>query len=177
MPMNWFKSIRKLLAKWKAQAAVPKADAAMLSNFTPRAYQVLGLARQEAKRLNHNILGTEHLLLGLIKLGNGVAVNVLKKLGVDLETARIKVEQLDSTGPDRNKTLVNIPFTPRLKRVIALAQQEAKSLNHTYVGTEHLLLGILAEGNGVAAMALRHSKVDLEKTRKEILEEITPKFP
>src|ERR1041384_7854650 len=125
------------------------SDEAM-NNFTPRAQQVLALARKEADRFNHNFVGTEHLLLGLIKLGQGVAVNVLQKLGLDLETVRMEVEKQVGTGPDQ-KMIGNIPYTPRVKKVLALAAKEAKNLNHTYVGTEHILLGLLREGDGVAA--------------------------
>ena len=130
-----------------------------MSNFTPRAQQVLALARKEADRLNHNFLGTEHLLLGLIKLGQGVAVNVLQKMGLDLETVRMEVEKQTPSGPDQ-KMIGNIPYTPRVKKVIALAQKEAKNLNHTYVGTEHLLLGLLREGDGVAVKVLRARDAD-----------------
>ena len=146
-----------------------------MSNFTPRAQQVLALARKEADRFNHNFLGTEHLLLGLIKLGQGVAVNVLQKMGLDLETVRMEVEKQVGTGPDQ-KMIGNIPYTPRVKKVIALAQKEAKNLNHTYVGTEHLLLGLLREGDGVAAKVLRNLDVDIEQTRQEILKELDPNF-
>jgi ATP-dependent Clp protease ATP-binding subunit ClpC len=150
------------------------SDEAM-SNFTPRAQQVLALARKEADRLNHNFLGTEHLLLGLIKLGQGVAVNVLQKMGLDLETVRMEVEKQVGAGPDQ-KMIGNIPYTPRVKKVIALAQKEAKNLNHTYVGTEHLLLGLLREGDGVAAKVLRALDVDIEQCRQEILKELDPNF-
>jgi ATP-dependent Clp protease ATP-binding subunit ClpC len=150
------------------------SDEAM-SNFTPRAQQVLALARKEADRLNHNFLGTEHLLLGLIKLGQGVAVNVLTKMGLDLETVRLEVEKQVGTGPDQ-KMIGNIPYTPRVKKVIALAQKEAKNLNHTYVGTEHLLLGLLREGDGVAAKVLRSLDVDIEVARQETLKELDPNF-
>ncbi len=146
-----------------------------MSNFTPRAQQVLALARKEADRLNHNFLGTEHLLLGLIKLGQGVAVNVLQKMGLDLETVRMEVEKQVGAGPDQ-KMIGNIPYTPRVKKVIALAQKEAKNLNHTYVGTEHLLLGLLREGDGVAAKVLRALDVDIEQCRQEILKELDPNF-
>jgi ATP-dependent Clp protease ATP-binding subunit ClpC len=146
-----------------------------MSNFTPRAQQVLALARKEADRLNHNFLGTEHLLLGLIKLGQGVAVNVLQKMGLDLETVRLEVEKQTPSGPDQ-KMIGNIPYTPRVKKVIALAQKEAKNLNHTYVGTEHLLLGLLREGDGVAAKVLRALDVDIEQCRQEILKELDPNF-
>ncbi|MEI6078971.1 MAG: ATP-dependent Clp protease ATP-binding subunit, partial [Verrucomicrobiota bacterium] len=150
------------------------SDEAM-SNFTPRAQQVLALARKEADRLNHNFLGTEHLLLGLIKLGQGVAVNVLQKMHLDLETVRMEVEKQVGTGPDQ-KQAGNIPYTPRVKKVIALAQKEAKNLNHTYVGTEHLLLGLLREGDGVAAKVLRALDVDIEEARQRVLMELDPNF-
>jgi len=150
------------------------SDEAM-SNFTPRAQQVLALARKEADRLNHNFLGTEHLLLGLIKLGQGVAVNVLQSMGIDLETVRMEVEKQVGTGPDQ-KMIGNIPYTPRVKKVIELAQKEAKNLNHTYVGTEHLLLGLLREGDGVAAKVLRALDVDIEEARQRVLKELDPNF-
>src|SRR5438477_3150461 len=148
------------------------SDEAM-NNFTPRAQQVLALARKEADRFNHNFVGTEHLLLGLIKLGQGVAVNVLQKLGLDLETVRMEVEKQVGTGPDQ-KMIGNIPYTPRVKKVLALAAKEAKALNHTYVGTEHILLGLLREGDGVAARVLKNLDVDIEATRQEILKELDP---
>ncbi len=144
-----------------------------LSSFTPRAQQVLALARKEADRFNHNFVGTEHLLLGLIKLGQGVAVNVLQKMGLDLETVRMEVEKQVGTGPDQ-KMIGNIPYTPRVKKVLSLASKEAKALNHTYVGTEHILLGLLREGDGVAAQVLKNLDVDIEQTRQEILKELDP---
>ena len=146
-----------------------------MNNFTPRAQQVLALARKEADRFNHNFVGTEHLLLGLIKLGQGVAVNVLQKMGLDLETVRMEVEKQVGTGPDQ-KMIGNIPYTPRVKKVLALAAKEAKALNHTYVGTEHILLGLLREGDGVAARVLKNLDVDIELTRAEILKELDPNF-
>src|SRR5881227_3127545 len=130
----------------------------IMNNFTPRAQQVLALARKEADRFNHNYVGTEHLLLGLIKLGQGVAVNVLQKMGLDLEMVG------------------NVPYTPRVKKVLALAGKEAKALNHSYVGTEHILLGLLREGEGVAARVLKSLEVDIERTRNEILKELDPNF-
>src|SRR6516162_5192461 len=151
------------------------SDEAM-SNFTPRAQQVLALARKEADRFNHNFLGTEHLLLGLIKLGQGVAVNVLQKMGLDLETVRMEVEKQVGTGPDQ-KMIGNIPYTPRVKKVLDLAGREAKNLNHSYVGTEHILLGLLREGDGVAARVLKELDVDIEQTRQEILKELDPGTP
>src|SRR5471030_2428795 len=150
------------------------SDEAM-SNFTPRAQQVLALARKEADRFNHNFLGTEHLLLGLIKLGQGVAVNVIQKLGLDLDTVRLEVEKQVGTGPDQ-KMIGNIPYTPRVKKVLSLAAKEAKNLNHTYVGTEHILLGLLREGDGVAAKVLKNLDVDIEEARQRTLKELDPNF-
>ncbi|MDG1893250.1 MAG: ATP-dependent Clp protease ATP-binding subunit [Verrucomicrobiota bacterium] len=145
------------------------------NNFTPRAQQVLALARKEADRFNHNYVGTEHLLLGLIKLDQGVAVNVLKKMGLELETVQLEVEKHVPPGPD-HKLAGTIPYTPRVKKVLDLAAKEAKQLAHTYVGTEHILLGLLREGNGVAAKVLRGLDVDLDQTRKEVLKEVDPNF-
>ncbi len=146
-----------------------------MNNFTPRAQMVLALARQEADRLHHNFVGTEHLLLGIIKLGQGTAVTVLLKLEINLEALRAEVEKQSGAGPDQ-KTVGNIPYTPRVKRVLALAAQEARGLNHQYVGTEHMLLGLLHEGDGVAARVLLQFGVQLEKTRQEILKELDPNF-
>jgi len=147
----------------------------MMNNFTPRAQQVLALARKEADRFNHNYVGTEHLLLGLIKLGQGVAVNVLQKMGLDLETVRMEVEKQVGSGPE-TKMVGNIPYTPRVKKVLALAGKEAKALTHSYVGTEHILLGLLREGEGVAARVLKSLEIDIERTRNEILRELDPNF-
>src|SRR2546426_1192453 len=146
-----------------------------MNNFTPRAQQVLALARKEADRFNHNYVGTEHLLLGLIKLGQGVAVNVLQKMGLDLETVRMEVEKQVGSGPE-TKLVGNVPYTPRVKKVLALAGKEAKALNHSYVGTEHILLGLLREGEGVAARVLKSLELDIERTRNEILKELDPNF-
>lgn len=146
-----------------------------MNNFTPRAQQVLALARKEADRFNHSYVGTEHLLLGLIKLGQGVAVNVLERMGLELETVRMEVEKEVGSGPPQ-KAAGNIPYTPRVKKVLALANKEAKALNHSYVGTEHLLLGLLREGEGVAARVLKRLDVDIQRTRNEILAEIDPNF-
>jgi ATP-dependent Clp protease ATP-binding subunit ClpC len=146
-----------------------------VNNFTPRAQQVLALARKEADRFNHNYVGTEHILLGLIKLGQGVAVNVLQKMGLDLETVRMEVEKQVGTGPD-TKVTGNIPYTPRVKKVLALASKEAKALHHSYVGTEHILLGLLREGDGVAARVLKSLEVDIERARQEVLKELDPNF-
>ena len=146
-----------------------------MSNFTPRAQQVLALARKEADRFNHNYIGTEHVLLGLIKLGQGVAVSVLQRMGLDLESVRMEVEREVGTGPDQKKSS-NIPYTPRVKKVLSLANKEAKQLNHSYVGTEHILLGLLREGEGMASRVLTSLNVDLATTRNEVLAEIDPNF-
>lgn len=146
-----------------------------MNNFTPRAQQVLALARKEADRFNHNYVGTEHILLGLIKLGQGVAVSVLKNMGLDLETVRIEVEKQVGSGPE-SKISGNIPYTPRVKKVLSLSNKEAENLDHSYVGTEHLLLGLLREGEGVAARVLTSLNVDINQTRQEILAEIDPNF-
>ena len=146
-----------------------------MNNFTPRAQQVLALARKEADRFNHSFVGTEHLLLGLINLGQGVAVNVLQKMGLDLETVRLEVEKQVGTGPDQ-KLAGNIPYTPRVKKVLELSKKEAKALHHTYVGTEHILLGLLREGEGVAARVLRNLDIDIDQCRQEILHELNPNF-
>jgi ATP-dependent Clp protease ATP-binding subunit ClpC len=147
----------------------------MMSDFTPRARQVLVLARKEADRFKHNYVGTEHLLLGLIKLGQGIAVNVLQKMGLDLERVRMEVEERLGSHPETNM-IGNIPYTPRVKKVLALAGKEAKALNHPYVGTEHILLGLLREGEGVAARVLKSLEVDPARTRNEILKELDSNF-
>ena len=146
-----------------------------MNNFTPRAQQVLALARKEADRFHHNYVGTEHILLGLIKLGQGVAVSVLQKMGLDLETVRSAVEKQVGTGQE-TKTPGSIPYTPRVKKVLALAGKEAKTLSHSYVGTEHILLGLLREGEGVAARVLKSLEIDIERTRNEILRELDHQF-
>lgn len=138
-----------------------------MSNFSPRAQQVIALARKEAERFNHNFVGTEHLLLGLLALGRGVAVEVLMNMGLDLTLVREEIEKHIGTGPDQ-KMIGLIPYTPRVKKVLALAAREAKALNDRYLGTEHILLGLLREGDGVAARVLRNLDVDLAKARAEI---------
>lgn len=143
----------------------------MFDRFTNRARQVIILARKEADRFNHNYIGTEHILLGLIKLGEGVAVNVLRRMGLDFETVRLEVEKAVGTGPE-TKMIGEIPLTSRAKKVIEYAVEEAKQLHHSYIGTEHLLLGLLREGEGVAARILKNLDVNLEEVRNEILKEL-----
>src|SRR6202022_1822324 len=158
-----------------ASGSGPGIGNEIMNDFTPRAQQVFALARKEAERFNHNYVGTEHLLLGLIKLGQGVAVNVLQKMGLDLETVRMEVEKHVGSHPE-TKMIGNIPYTPRVKKVLALADKEAKALNHSYVGTEHILLGLLREGEGVAARVLKSLEVDPARARNEILKVLEPHF-
>ncbi len=146
-----------------------------MTQFTPLAQQALVLAREESARLNHNFVGTEHLLLGLIKLGQGVAISVLRKLGLNLENVRQEVEHQVGRGTDENRA-ERIPHTPRVKKVLALAAKEAKALGHTYAGTEHILLGLMREGDGVAARVLAELNVDVQATREGILQELDPNY-
>jgi len=143
-------------------------------NLTPRAQQALRLARKEAERLNHSFVGAEHLLIGLVALGDqGVAVNVLRKLGLDLDTVRLEVENLVGRGMGL-EVITAPPYTPRVKKILALAAREARGLGHTYVGTEHVLLGLLAEEGGAAAKIFKALNIDAAKTREEILKELRP---
>src|ERR1700738_1887913 len=158
-----------------ASGSGPGSENAIMNDFTPRAHQVLALALKEAKRFNHNYVGTEHLLLGLIKLREGVAVNVLQKMGLDLESVRVEVEKHVGPRPE-TKMIGNIPYTPRVKKVLALAGKEAQALHHSYVGTEHLLLGLLREGEGVAAQVLKSLEVDPARTRNEVSKALDPNF-
>ncbi len=146
-----------------------------MNNFTPRARQVIALAKRHAKRFGQNYLGTEHLLLGLIELGQGVAVTVLKRMGLDLDTVRYEVEKHSGPGND-TQTEGDPPFTPRVRHVITLAAKEARTLNYSYIGTEHLLLGLIREGDGVAAGILRNLHVDAETVRNEVMKELDPNY-
>ncbi|MFP4140044.1 MAG: ATP-dependent Clp protease ATP-binding subunit [Planctomycetota bacterium] len=140
----------------------------MFERFTERARKVMALANQEAQRFNHEYIGTEHILLGLVKEGSGVGANVLKNLGVDLHKVRVEVEKLVRAGPDM-VTMGKLPQTPRAKKVIEYAIEEARNLNHNYVGTEHLLLGLLREHDGVAAQVLMNLGLKLDEVREEVL--------
>ena len=140
----------------------------MFERFTDRARKVMQLANQEAQRFNHEYVGTEHVLLGLVKEGSGVAANVLKNLDVDLRKIRVEVEKIVQSGPDM-VTMGKLPQTPRAKKVIEYAIEEARNLNHNYVGTEHLLLGLLREQEGVAAQVLMNLNLKLEEVREEVL--------
>src|SRR3954471_6742219 len=144
--------------------------AGMYERFTDRARKVMQLANQEAQRFNHEYIGTEHILLGLVKEGSGVAANVLKNLDIDLRKIRLEVEKIVQTGPGSEMvTMGKLPQTPRAKKVIEYSIEEARNLNHNYVGTEHLLLGLLREQEGVAAQVLMNLGLKLEDVREEVL--------
>ena len=146
-----------------------------MNNFTPRAQQVLVLAKREARRFGHDYVGTEHILLGLIKLGQGVAVSALQNMGLDLETVGYEVEK--HSAPAKNVEVQGEPpLTPRVKRVLAFAAREARALNYNYIGTEHLLLGLLREGDGVAAKILRSLSVDADAVRAEVMKSLDPNY-
>ena len=141
----------------------------MFNRFTERARKVIVFAKEEARRFNHDYIGTEHLLLGLIREGEGVASAVLQKLGVDLESIRIEVEKLVQPGP-QTQVVGDIPFTPRSKKALELSAEEARALGHNYIGTEHLLLGLVKEGEGMAYRVLLNLGLDLGKLRNEVME-------
>ncbi len=143
----------------------------MFDKFTNRAKQVIKLAKKEAQRLNHNYLGTEHVLLGLLKLGQGIAVNVLRNFNLDYETVRTEVERLVGFGPEI-QVYGDPALTGKVKKVFEYANEEAASLNHNYVGTEHLLLALLRQTDGVAAQVLENLNINLKDIRKEVLKEL-----
>jgi ATP-dependent Clp protease ATP-binding subunit ClpC len=135
--------------------------------LTDRARKVMQLANQEAQRFNHEYIGTEHILLGLVKEGTGVAANVLKNLNIDLRKIRLEVEMIVAAGPE-TVTIGKLPQTPQSKKVLEHAIEEARNLNHNYVGTEHLLLGLLRQQEGVAAQVLMILGLKLEDVREEV---------
>ena len=139
----------------------------MFNRFTERARKVLVLAKEEARRFNHDYIGTEHILLGLVREGEGVACAVLQNLGVDLERLRMEIEKLITPGSVAS-VLGDIPFTPRAKKALELAAEEARNLGHNYIGTEHILLGLIREGEGLASQVLFSLEIDLKKVRDEI---------
>src|SRR6266566_4396504 len=142
----------------------------MYERFTDRARKVMQLANQEAQRFNHEYIGTEHILLGLVKEGSGVAANVLKNLDIDLRKIRLEVEKIVQHGPGGEQVVMGrLPHTPRAKKVIEYSVEEARNLSHNYVGTEHLLLGLLREQEGVAAQVLMNLGLKLEDVREEVL--------
>jgi ATP-dependent Clp protease ATP-binding subunit ClpC len=139
----------------------------MFERFTDRARRVMVLAQEEARLLNHNYIGTEHLLLGLIHEGEGVAAQALESLGVSLPTVRQHVEE--TIGRGQQALSGRIPFTPRAKKVLELSRREALAMGHNYVGTEHILLGLLREGDGVAAQVLVRMGADLNRVRQQVI--------
>ena len=141
----------------------------MFDRFTERARKVMGFARREAQRFHHEYIGTEHILLGLIQEGQGVAANVLKSMNIDLEKIRREIEKIVKAGPAMEPS-VQIPFTPRAKKVVELALEEASNLGHNYIGTEHLLLALLREQEGIAAHVLQALGVRLKDVREEVIE-------
>jgi ATP-dependent Clp protease ATP-binding subunit ClpA len=141
----------------------------MFERFTDRARKVVALANQEAIRFNHQFIGTEHVLLGMVKEGSGTGANVLRDLNIDLRKVRLEVEKLIKSGPEMVKP-GKLPQTPRFKKAIEYAIEEARFLGHHHVGTEHLLLGLIRERDGVAAQVLRNFGVNLDELRKRILE-------
>ncbi len=140
----------------------------MFNRFTERARKVIILAKEEARRFNHDYIGTEHILLGLIREGEGVAAAVLQNMGMSLETIRLEIEKLVQPGP-ATQILGDIPFTPRAKKVLELAAEEARSLGHNYIGTEHILLGLIREGEGVASQVLMNMNLDLNMVRNQVM--------
>src|SRR5947207_1778122 len=140
----------------------------MYERFTDRARKVMQLANEEARRFNHEYIGTEHILLGLIKEGSGVAANLLKNLDIDASKVRKEIEKIIQSGPELNM-MGKLPQTPRAKKVIEFAIEEAQQLNHNYIGTEHLLLGLLREEEGVASQVLMNLGLRLEDVRAEVL--------
>src|SRR5712675_790774 len=140
----------------------------MFEKFTERARQVIVLAQEEARMLNHDYIGTEHLLLGLIHEGEGVAARALESLGVSLEAVRAQVEEI--IGQGQQALSGHIPFTPRAKKVLELSLRESRQLGHDYIGTEHLLLGLLREGEGVAAQVLVKLGADLNRVRLQVIQ-------
>src|SRR5437764_76897 len=142
----------------------------MYERFTDRSRKMMQLANQEAQRFNHEYIGTEHILLGLVKEGSGVAANVLKNLDIDLRKSRLEIEKIVQSGPGSEMVAMGkLPQTPRAKKVIEYSIEEARNLNHNYVGTEHLLLGLLREQEGVAAQVLMNLGLKLEDVREEVL--------
>jgi ATP-dependent Clp protease ATP-binding subunit ClpC len=148
----------------------------MFNRFTERARKVVILAKEEARRFNHDYIGTEHILLGLIREGEGVAAAVLQKLGLSLENIRLEIEKLVQPGPT-TQIIGDIPFTPRAKKALELAAEEARALGHNYIGTEHLLLGLIREGEGVASQVLLNLGLDLERVRNEVMEILGSALP
>ena len=166
--MNWIKSW------WTKLTEPPRIDLPeVLQNFTPRAQKVIELAQKQAVRLGHSFIGTEHVLLGLLELGQGIACTVLLRFGVQYEAVRKEMERLIPVVHS-NPSMRSPTPTPRVEKVFGQAKKEAEALRHQYIGTEHLLLGLLSEPDGVAARMLKGFDVDFKKARREIVREVAP---
>jgi ATP-dependent Clp protease ATP-binding subunit ClpC len=170
--MNWFKELRKALTPPTPEE---REAAERFNRLTPRACQALRLARDEAVRLGNSYVGTEHMLLGLIGLGQGVAANVLEKANCDLKAVRSFIEKQIGQGTEQ-KAAESITLNPGAKKIIEVASLEARAMDHRYIGTEHLLLGVLREGDDVVGNVLKGLGVNLETTRDQILKELEPCF-
>ena len=177
LSVEFAKTNRRTLAQWlkaKLEELLPRGPVPMpnLADFTAAAQQTLALARQEAPRLNHDFIGTEHVLLGLTQSDSGPVSKILKHMGISREKVRAEIEKWVGLGQPAPRIAEKIPFTPRAKRALSLAATEAKSFGHANIGSEHIFLGLLLEGHGVAALVLKQLGVDAEKTRTEIRREL-----
>jgi Clp amino terminal domain, pathogenicity island component len=162
--------VRQLVRRWRPTRR-EEGGGRMFERFTDRARRVVVLAQEEARLLNHNYIGTEHILLGLIHEGEGVAAKALESLGISLEAVRIEVEEI--IGQGQSAPVGRIPFTPRTKKVLELSLREAKQLGHNYIGTEHILLGLIREGEGVAAQVLVRLGAELPRVRQQVIKVLT----
>ncbi len=157
-------------AAWTVTALPPDGNVKMFERFTDRARRIVVLAQEEARMLNHDYIGTEHLLLGLIHEGEGVAAKALVSLGISLEAVRQQVEETIGHGQPQHSKSGHIPFTPRAKKVLELSLRESQRLNHNYIGTEHILLGLIREGEGVGARVLMALGADVDRVRHAVIE-------
>jgi Clp amino terminal domain, pathogenicity island component/UvrB/uvrC motif len=164
---TWPAGVRQLVRLWRPTRG-KEGGGRMFERFTDRARRVVVLAQEEARLLNHNYIGTEHILLGLIHEAQGVAASALQSLGVSLEAVRNEVEEI--IGQGYSAPVGHIPFTPRAKKVLELSLREAKQLGHNYIGTEHILLGLVREGEGVAAQVLVKLGADLPRVRQQVIQ-------
>jgi excisionase family DNA binding protein len=164
------RDLRKLVVDRVRKAAAPSILADSFSRFTTRAKNALTIAQREAERLNHNYIGTEHVLLGLIEEGSGVAATVLRELGVERDAVQKALEPMTDGGSEPESSCEDRGLTPRVKKVLELAVEEARTLGHQYIGTEHLLLGLMREGEGMGARVLRDLGVEAQAVRRSVVE-------
>src|SRR6266545_2472890 len=160
--------MRRSMRRWLPVPQRRTRPRGVFERFTDRARRVIPLAQEEARRLNHNYIGTEHLLLGLLAEGEGVAAKALEGLGISLEAVRVQVQEI--IGQGQAAPTGHIPFTPRAKKVLELSLREALQLGHSYIGTEHILLGLIREGEGVAAQVLQNLGAALEAARQQVIQ-------